>query len=728
MSAPYLEIAIATPLRRHFHYRSPAASGQANPLPGTRCLVPFGKRQVVGVVLGENPEAGIEPSKIRPVTRVIDESPVLPPPLMRLCQWASAYYHHPIGEVIMGALPLLLRQGEAASAEVRRLHALEVPDALEKLGRAHRQRSLYEHLRSQPQGAVASTLSDFTSAVIRSLIDRGMATWRVESAPLLAPFDPATLVVSERPQLNEEQEQAVAVATEGATTTLLYGITGSGKTEVYLRAIESALLAGKQALVLVPEIALTPQTIRRFGERFNLPVVALHSGLNDTERLDGWRRAASGEAAIVIGTRSAVFTPLQNPGVIVVDEEHDASFKQQDGFRYNARDVAVMRAQIENLPVILGSATPSLESWHNARRERYRLATLTRRAGGATLPGFQLINTRHEPMREGFAESLLSAMGRRLDAGEQILVFLNRRGFSPALLCPDCTWVAGCSRCDARMTVHASTRSLVCHHCGSSRSIDRQCPNCQNEDLVPLGEGTQRIESVLTALFPGVPVLRIDRDSTRSRRAMQSFMDQIATGEPSILVGTQMIAKGHHFPNVTLVVIKDMDAAFYSANYKSSERTGQLILQVGGRAGREEKPGTVAIETMVPHEPMFAQLIDEGYASFADALLEERARHALPPFAHQALLRAESVDRKAALAFLDIVADRLEAPASVEVLGPVSASMERRAGRYRGQLLFSARERKPLHTVVAQAISIAEGEPGARKVRWSVDVDPADLF
>lgn len=722
MKSPYLEIAVATPLRRAFHYHAPR--GEMPPA-GVRCRVPFGKRTVVGVVLGSTATPDVSPSKIRSINSILDAKPILPESIMKLCIWAAGYYHHPIGEVMATALPVLLRQGEAIQAPTSRLLALA--GDTDPLGRAPRQRALYEQLQAS-NGLTSDALAqaDMTRAVIKGLIDRGLAEWRTEDAPTPVPFDGNDLIAGAAPELNAEQATAVDAAASG--TTLLYGVTGSGKTEVYLRVIESVIRAGKQALVLVPEISLTPQTLRRFTERFNAPLAALHSGMTDRERLDAWRRAASGEAAIVIGTRSAIFTPLKSPGVIVIDEEHDASFKQQDGFRYHARDLAVMRSQLEKIPTLMGSATPSLESWHNARQGRYQLATLSERAGSAKPPTFQLVNTRHEPMRDGFAESIIASIRRRLDAREQVLIFLNRRGFSPVLLCPDCTWVAECRRCDARMTLHHSTRSLICHHCGSTRPIDQHCPSCESKDLMPIGEGTQRVEAALTGLFPETPVIRIDRDSTRARYAMEKFMDQIRSNEPALLVGTQMIAKGHHFPNVTLVVIKDMDAAFFSANFKSPEKTGQLILQVGGRAGREQKPGTVAIETCVPHQPMFQQLIEDGYAAFADEMLRERREHALPPYHYQALLRAESVEKQTAIAFLDSIAGRLPDIPSAEVLGPVPASMERRAGRYRGQLLLSAPDRRPLHQLLRAAIDLAEADDLTRKVRWSVDVDPVDLF
>lgn len=729
----YLEVAVPTPLRRSFTYLPPANSAGPRLAPGTRLRVPFGRRSLVGILLGYSATADVEAGRIKPALRVLDPDPALPPTLVKLCAWAAEYYHHPVGEVFATALPVLLRQAEPLEADQEVLRATDKAKAGQaELARAPRQAALLAKLIEEPAGLARADLAreEMGPHLVKSLTNKGLAAWH--RVPAVRPGDhaPHQLQVNDG-GIEPTAEQQLAIETigsGGAQTTLLYGITGSGKTEVYLRLIRSVLEAGKQALVLVPEIGLTPQTVQRFSERFNVPVAVLHSGLTDRERLDAWRAARRGGAGIVIGTRSAVFTPLLRPGLIVVDEEHDASFKQQDGFRYHARDLAVMRGRLEQVPVVLGSATPSMESWHNARSGKYRLAYLAARPGRAGTASYRVINIRGRILSDGFAPELLEAIGAHLGQGNQALVFLNRRGYSPVLLCRHCGHIAHCQRCDARMTLHADMGMLICHHCGSQARVQRRCPQCDSEDLVPLGAGTQRIEAALEATFPAYPVLRIDRDSTRRKKSMDTFMSRVASGEPCILVGTQLLAKGHHFPNVTLVAIVDMDGGFYSADYKATERMAQLILQVGGRAGRAEKPGIVAIQTHFPEQEIFRNLINEGYDAFADKLLTERQLHELPPFHFQALIRADATSQNLPLEFLDDVAQHTAPPPSVMLLGPVPSTMERRAGRYRAQLLLSGDNRNALKTAIDACINAGEESALGRKVRWSVDVDPVDLF
>lgn len=724
----YLEVAVPTPLRRRFHYAPPDTAPA--PPPGTRVRVPFGRRHVIGMVMGQTQETNVEPGRIKAVQAVLDETPVLSPMLMTLCTWAAGYYHHPIGEVMVTALPVLLRQGEALDKPepVLVAKATEMPD----LRRAPRQAAALQVLLDNAGGLAKAELrqQDITRNTIGALLDKDLVEWQDRMPASAGVFDTREVCrESGNFELSAEQHDALAAIEQaGAATSLLYGVTGSGKTEIYLQLIERALAAGRQALVLVPEIGLTPQTVSRFTARFNVPIVILHSGLTDRERLAAWRAARDGSAGVVIGTRSAIFTPLRNPGLIVIDEEHDASFKQQDGFRYNARDLSVMRGQLEQIPVVLGSATPSLESWHNARSGKYTLARLATRPAASAAPEYKVIDIRNLPLAEGFSAPLTDAIGKHLQQGNQVLVFLNRRGFSPVLLCRQCGWIAHCRRCDARMTVHAPSSQLVCHHCLSQAPISRQCPECGGSDLVPLGAGTQRIESALTQLFPKYPVLRIDRDSTRRKAAMEEFRNTIASGDPAILVGTQLLAKGHHFPDVTLVAIVDMDSGFYSSDYKATERMAQLVLQVGGRAGRAQKPGVVAIQTHFPNQPIFRALIEQGYGDFADDLLEERKAFELPPFFYQALLRSESTSRNPPMAFLDAIAEGLPNNPSVSLLGPVPAVMEKRAGRFRAQLLLTSNSRMALQRHIDTCIRFAESIPLARKVRWSVDVDPVDLF
>lgn len=727
----YLDVAVPAPLRRSFAYLAPAHVDPAALKPGIRLRVPFGRRILVGVLLGSHARADVDPGKVKIVHSILDKTPALTPSVMKLCSWAAGYYHHPIGEVLASALPALLRQGESLTEPLQVLRATTAASTVE-LRRAPRQAALLALLLESPAGLTRAQLAraDTGAHVIRALIDKGLAAWHAQTTRVAPAFDSADLTVdhgSLRP--STEQLAAIqAITAAGSVPSLLFGITGSGKTEVYLRLIESVLRAGKQALLLVPEIGLTPQTVQRFSERFSVPVVTLHSGLSHRERLEAWRAARGASAGIVIGTRSAIFTPLDRPGLIIVDEEHDASFKQQDGFRYHARDLAVMRSRLEAVPIVLGSATPSLESWHNAATGKYHRATLASRPGQSVPARYRVINIRDRPLTEGFATDLLEAIGAHLERGNQTLVFLNRRGFAPALLCRHCGYIAECRRCDARMTLHAELGLLICHHCASQLPAQRHCPQCGGEELIALGAGTQRVEAIFKQVFPAYPVLRIDRDSTRRKHAMDDFMSRIATGSPCILVGTQLIAKGHHFPDVTLVAIADMDGGFYSADYKATERMAQLILQVGGRAGRAEKPGVVAIQTHFPDQEIFRTLIDQGYGTFADQLLAERAQHELPPFYFQALLRAEASDRDLPMKFLEDIDRRCPSHASVMLLGPVPSPMERRAGRFRAQLLLTAKRRAALQSAIESCIEAGENSPLARKVRWSIDVDPVDLF
>lgn len=537
--------------------------------------------------------------------------------------------------------------------------------------------------------------------------------------------------------LNPEQRaafEAVRASHGGFHCFLLAGVTGSGKTEVYLQLIRETLAAGRQALVLIPEINLGPQTLARFERRFNARIALLHSALTDRERLDAWLAARDGEADIVIGTRSALFTPLKRPGLIIVDEEHDASYKQQDGLRYHARDLALVRARLENVPILLGSATPALESLHNAQAGRYGLLRLTQRAGGAHPPKFIRLDVKSMPLDAGLSRPLQQAIGDTLAAGQQVLVFLNRRGFAPTLLCHDCGWISQCPRCDARMTVHQGSGELRCHHCDHRQRPPMNCPQCGKLDLRPLGAGTERAEERLRILFPNHPVLRIDRDSTSRKHAMRDLFATINSGEPCILVGTQMLAKGHHFPRVTLVAILDADGGLFSADFRASERMAQQIVQVAGRAGRAEEPGRVLIQTHLADHPLLVQLTEDGYFAFAEQALSERRAAGLPPFAHLALLRAEAHKPGQAEAFLDSACSAAEqlleqmGGPEVELLGPVPAPMERRAGKHRAQLLLQCMSRAPLHRLLTPWLQSLEQLPGGRQVRWSLDIDPIDLF
>lgn len=711
------------PLRRTFHYLPPPGISPGACKAGLRVEVSFGRQTLVGIILGQTQTSDLPRDRIKAASQLIDQTPIMPKVIFEMCLWAADYYHHPIGEVLHTALPVLLRQGEAATGVYQKL--MPITDNPEALARAPRQRALLAALINNGGMTRPELLSqEFTAAIIKALIDKKVANWQSFQASI-----PEAKTPEIGQHLTPGAEQAVALAElQPEGTHLLFGVTGSGKTEVYLQAIAHALTAGKQALVLVPEIGLTPQTIQRFQDRFKVGVVAMHSGLTDRERLAAFRQAATGSASVIIGTRSAIFTPLKSPGLIVIDEEHDASFKQQEGFRYSARDLAVMRGQKEHIPVILGSATPSLESYANAQSGKYKMLRLTERANAAQVAQYKVIGIEHQQLTEGFSPQLVQLMKQHLEGNHQVLVFLNRRGFAPVLHCRQCLWLSSCHRCDAKMTYHRSDRTLICHHCSTVQKSPTQCPSCGGKELIPLGLGTQRLEAGLQELFPDENILRIDRDTTRNKGALEDKISAASTGQRGILLGTQLLAKGHHFPNVTLVAIIDLDSGFYSSDYHAIERTGQLLLQVGGRSGREKVQGIVAIQTLFPEQPMLRCLIEEGYESFCEKLLIERQANQLPPFAYQAVIRAEAVKSGTALKFLEDISSGTQQHANAELLGPISSAMEKRAGKFRAQLLASSTSRRELHQLLNEAIAIAEGLPSARTVRWSVDVDPYDLF
>jgi primosomal protein N' (replication factor Y) len=742
MSVPsvFLRVAVPSPLRRCFDYLPPAGCDVHALRPGLRLRVPFGRTSVIGVLLAVGSESELPAHRLKAVSEVLESEPSLSAPLLELLNWASGYYQHPIGEVMVNALPALLRQGSprvVSGESVWRLTEAGRAVDGQSLRRAPRQQALLQLLADAAEAGLDAAALDAVQSqwrpVMRKLVDKGWVA--VLQRPCLP--GPTQVSPSVAPALNTAQAEAVATITEqlgGFAVSLLDGVTGSGKTEVYLAVIERVLARGEQVLVLVPEIGLTPQLLSRFQQRFNQALAVMHSGLTDRERLCAWQAAASGEAAIVIGTRSAVFTPFARLGLIILDEEHDSSFKQQEGFRYSARDVAVKRAQLAALPVVLGSATPSLETLHNAIQGRYSQLLLPQRAGTAKQPDIAVLDVRKQPMFDGLSTALLNAMRRHLDNGGQVLVFLNRRGYAPTLLCHDCGWVAKCRRCDAHMTLSLAERHgrqrLRCHHCGAERPAEEQCPDCHSSELRPVGAGTERLEEALQRHFPDIGIARIDRDTTRRKGSLQTLLDGVHAGSHRILIGTQMLAKGHHFPDVTLVAIVDIDQGLFSADFRATERMAQLLVQVAGRAGRAQKPGQVLIQTHHPDHPLLQRLLSDGYAAFAQAALEERRQAQLAPFTHLALLRAEAVDGRLPLQFLSHARQLAEdiGSAGVQLLGPIPAPMERRAGRVRAQLLLQATQRADLHRLLEPWLRQLEGDKLGRKVRWSMDVDPQEMF
>jgi primosomal protein N' (replication factor Y) len=723
-----LRIALDTPLRRVFDYLPPAAGTDPVARPGVRVRVPFGRRQVVGILVEVADDSPIDAAKLKCALEILDSRPVFDAVTFELLRWAADYYHHPLGEVMAAALPPSLRAGQAAltPTAVWALTAAGRAELGHSAGkRALKQRALLAKL-GERDGTTAADLGEFKPALLRTLTERGWAAARALAA--------APAAIESRPSevtLTDAQAgviEAIRRSLGRFAAHLLYGVTGSGKTEVYLQIIDAALGADRQALVLVPEIALTPQLVERFRRRFSAGVVAVHSGLTGTERREAWRAAHSGHARIVIGTRSAVFIPLERLSLIVVDEEHDASYKQQEGFRYSARDLAVLRAQRARVPVILGSATPCLETLENVSQGRYSRHELPLRPGAARPPAMHLVDLRKHPSDQGLSQPAMSAMERHLKNGGQVIVFLNRRGYAPTLFCNGCGWIASCAHCDARMTLHRRASELRCHHCGARARVPAVCPSC-NQTLHPVGQGTERVEETLARLFPDAPLARLDRDTAGASSAMQAVLDRVHRGEARILVGTQMLTKGHHFPDVSLVVILDADQGLFATDFRATERLAQTITQVAGRAGRAARPGEVIVQTSFPEHPLLTCLIAEGYERFAATALEERRQASWPPYSRLALLRAEAKDREGLDGYLRAAASRAGALGTrgVRVLGPAAALIARRADHFRAHLLIESPSRGRLQRFLAAWLPQVDALPGPAGVRWSIDVDPLEV-
>jgi primosomal protein N' (replication factor Y) len=742
-------IAVPSPLRRLFDYLPPINNGtnDCDIAPGTRVTIPFGRRKVVGIVVSRTNNSNFPLSKLKPIDTVLDSTPLLPPHLFELYVWAARYYQHPIGDALINSLPSLLRKGEDIPVQEEKYWQLTdlgkgLPEtALKRAPKQQQILNLLQQQNTKQENATDDGLSnavlnrlDISSSALKQLNDKGLiGSFTKPLEENLLEDNLGENLLAEQPLvLLPEQQQALDnIELHGFNPYLLYGETGSGKTEVYLQAIEKILRCGKQALVLIPEISLTPQTLKRFEKRFNCPIALLHSGLTDRERAIAWNAARTGQAPIVLGTRSAIFTPLKNPGLLIVDEEHDSSFKQQEGFRYSARDLAVIRAQKEAIPLILGSATPSLESLYNCEQNRYTKLVLSSRPGNAVQPRWQPVDIRKANLSSGYSRELIDAITQTLAAGDQVLVFLNRRGFAPTLSCHECGWVSDCHRCEARLTVHRSPNRLLCHHCEHMEPIPTACPFCHSAQLQCIGQGTERSEEILEALFPDTPIIRVDRDTTRRKQAMKEMVEKVNSGDPCILIGTQLLAKGHHFPNVTLVAILDADGGLFSPDFRAPEKMGQLITQVAGRSGRGDKPGTVIIQSHHCDHPLISTLTHDNYSAFCQELIRERELAQLPPYRYMALIRAEAVNGEAAIEFLKYCrqsAERiLPATNNASYLGPLPAPMERRSGRFRHQLSIICSERKTLQRMLTTLCPELEQSQLAKRVRWSVDIDPQDM-
>jgi primosomal protein N' (replication factor Y) len=737
--AGIVQVAIDRPLRSALDYLPPPGVPAAAVSAGVRVRVPVGRGRTVGVVVGHGATSSVAAGRLRALEAVLDDRPLFDPPALELLRWTAEYYHHPLGEVIAAALPRALRdgaplepRGEFLVCSAQGVAALAAGEPR----RAPQQRALLEHVAAQAGGVAADALARLLPGwrgPARALIIRGWAmlesrTLAQAAAPDVNARATATAAALEIPTLTPEQAAAVEAigASAGFGAFVLQGATGSGKTEVYLRLVGQALERGRRALVLVPEIGLTPQLLARFRTRFAAPIAVLHSGLTDGERLAAWREAHSGRAAIVIGTRSAVFAPLADPGLVIVDEEHDGSFKQQEGgCRYSARDLAVLRARHAAVPVVLGSATPSFETLHNVTAGRYRRLLLPRRADQAAAPRLALIDLRAHPARDGLAPPVLRAIERHLAADGQALVYINRRGYAPTLLCTACGWIAPCHACDARLTVHQRAARLRCHYCGAEEALPERCPRC-GYAVKPVGQGTERVEQTLAELFPQERLVRLDRDTARRPGDIEQVMQAVLSGAARILVGTQMVTKGHHFPNVTLVAVLNADQGLFSTDFRAAERLAQTIIQVAGRAGRDVRAGEVLIQTEYPEHPLLQSLLAGGYEGFAASGLAERAAAHWPPFGRLALLRASATSGAAAFDFLEAARAAAGRPAPVRLLGPVAAALARRAGRHHAQLLIESPERAPLQRFLRGWIETLERLPQARRVRWAIDVDPLE--
>lgn len=727
-NTPIARVALDVPLPGLFDYLAPGLSAADI---GRRVVVPFGRRTMTAIVIELVAHSEHDPAALKRLLQVLHDMPPLPADILALCRFCAGYYQHPLGPAVFTGLPVLLRrtapfaESRPAGWQLTELGRQQLPAQVSS--RAKVQMALLALLQSQdcvPEPEVFA----LGPAARKALQTWASSLWLQRQLLVLAelPFNEAPKLA-----LNAQQQIAVERITgqlQGFGVWLLHGITGSGKTEVYLQSISAVLQQGKQVLVLVPEINLTPQLIQRFRQRFPaLPIVSLHSGLNDTERATHWLAAQRGDVAIVLGTRLAVFTPMPHLGLIVVDEEHDGSFKQQDGLRYSARDVAIYRARQQQIPIVLGSATPSLESYHHATSGRYRLLKLDQRANDAALPQVRCIDTRRAALKDGLAPQLLMALQQRLDRGEQSLVFINRRGYAPVLFCGDCGWAAACQRCSARMVVHLRERRLRCHHCGADEPIPVACPDCGNQDIKPLGQGTQRLEAALTEHFPSARILRIDRDSTRRKDAWHEIYHKVHSGEADILVGTQMLAKGHDFPDLSLVCVLNADSGLYSSDYRASERLFSMLVQVSGRAGRGALAGEVLVQTQFPDHELYRAVMRHDFDGYAATLLQERQQAGFPPFLYQAVLRAEAPVLAQAEQFLRQAAQlAFELDAPVSIFDPVAASLQRLAGKERAQLLVQHGNRGVLQVFLSHWMDALRAL-GERNVRWALDVDPYEV-
>ncbi|WWP01443.1 MAG: primosomal protein N' [Candidatus Dasytiphilus stammeri] len=725
-----VQVAIYIPLTKYFDYLLPS---HLNTVIGARVNVPFGNRNVTGIVVKIKNDSNLPLIKLKPINKIIDNQSLFPNSLWRILNWAADYYHHPLGEVIFNALPILLRKGQPV-----------VPPQMWHLTKMGRDISL-DTLKNYPkQQQAIATLKKYAIYhcdifqynlninTLRSLCKKGLSHlyYQVKS---INTWNKNLSISNKIFNLNPEQIKAINIIRKSDnyfSAWLLDGITGSGKTEVYLNVIENILTRGQQVLVLVPEIGLTPQTLKRFRERFNVPIEVLHSNLNNSEKFKVWFKAKQGELAIIIGTRSALFIPFANLGIIIIDEEHDISYKQQDTWRYHARDLAVLLAKEANIPIIMGSATPALETLYNVRLGKYKNLKLSKRAGNAGLCKQFVINLRGLKLQSGLSPLLKKHIAKHLQANNQVLLFLNKRGFSTSLICHECGWIAKCLRCDHGYTLHLQDSQLRCHYCNSNHAIPYQCLQCTKSNLIPVGLGTEQLEINLCTLFPKIPISRIDSDTVKEKKNLQKKLNEVQLGGPRILVGTQMLAKGHHFPEVTLVALLDVDGALFSADFRSAERFAQLYTQVAGRAGRENKHGEVILQTYHPHHPILSRLLHDGYHSFANQALYDRKNRSLPPYTNHVRIRAESSENTKSRRFIynlmDILDCNLLQKAGLSLIGPAPALKAKCNGLYRWQLLLQHHSRYKLQQIIKINFSLINNLAKLSQIKCSFDVDPIE--
>lgn len=732
-SAPIFRVRVAVPVHLYdcFDYSLSAELYQRAEI-GARVAVSFGRQNLVGVIMEKlPPDAPLNPDiKLKAITELLDDRAILNTRSLNLLTWAAQYYQFPIGEVVHSAIPTLLRQGKPYNLLARTWKLLDT-EAEAKLKRSERQQEAYKILKLHPAGTSENVLNlaGVETTTLKALEKKNICICELEAQD----FSPMPIKMAQMPlTANPEQKHAIECilkARQKYQAFLLDGLTGSGKTEVYLQVMQEVLKHGKQVLVLVPEIGLTPQTISRFQSRFHCNIALLHSGLNDSKRLQAWQAAETGKASIILGTRSAIFSPLPNLGLIVLDEEHDLSFKQQEGFRYHARDVALYRGYLEQCPVVLGSATPSIESYALVQHKKMQCLELNQRAGSALMPKIHILDLKIAKKQHGISQTLLDEMKKRLDKNEQVLVFLNRRGYAPILICESCAWQAKCPHCDANFTVHRTPyQHLHCHHCGTIHRMPEHCPQCAHTELKPLGLGTAKVEEHLNELFPDYEVIRVDRDSTSRVGSWQKIYDKIQQSKASILLGTQMLAKGHHFPYVTLVAILDIDSGLLSVDFRATERTAQLVVQVAGRAGRGERKGDVYLQTLRPDHPLLNTLVKEDYRQFAKQTLQERQTALMPPFRYAALIRCESKNQELNKEFLQHHAAllRQSAELNVDIWGPIPAPMERKAGRYQSHMVLLSADRARLHFYIRNWWqNMLHQKPSSMKL--TLDIDPQEL-